>query len=533
MSNETSKPLRAVGYCRTSGEGQRDNTSIPTQKEAIEHFCRANGWTFISHYVDESKTGSKVEGRDGFQKMLKDASSGVFDIIVIYDISRFARDGVDILKTAKSLYDNQGILVRDTKGGFDSGPGGNTMLNYVNAGMSESERLSIVKRTMNGRITRAKEGRPWGGKLPFGRDYDKDTGKWSINERGRRLRRLLERYADGESLKALCKVFPEFTSPTLIHNYIRNSKLSGTFFRVVKARPEIGVKAERIPMPEIPEVISADLLRRVKARQQHLRTWNKEQRQTYILTGYVRCGHCGIALTGVTTDGRIYYRHWNHSKSKQCVFSGIRAEDLVNPALDFLHSFFTDEAAVDAAIAKALPSDNMRADFERDLDTAEKQLRKVLVEISNIANAISEGASASLLIDKQDELQNEKERAINRLAEAKASVDALPSRESTERQAALLKLHLRRQVQCRDWRNLSVDEVRKYLIFLFGENPRKSGLGIFVKRELGKWVIEVRGRFEKPQRMANWWPVLQAVRANAKKAQKERVAGSVDLTQDL
>ena len=35
---KTTEKLRAVGYCRTSSENQRDNTSIPVQKREIEHF---------------------------------------------------------------------------------------------------------------------------------------------------------------------------------------------------------------------------------------------------------------------------------------------------------------------------------------------------------------------------------------------------------------------------------------------------------------------------------------------------------------
>src|ERR1051326_7612368 len=63
--------LRAVGYCRTSGEGQRDNTSIPNQQEAIENFIEGEGWRILRHYIDESKTGSKIAGRDDFQRMMR------------------------------------------------------------------------------------------------------------------------------------------------------------------------------------------------------------------------------------------------------------------------------------------------------------------------------------------------------------------------------------------------------------------------------------------------------------------------------
>src|ERR1051325_10845782 len=98
-----SKPLRAVSYCRTSGEKQRDNTSIPVQRQCIEDFCRRNEWKLTKHYVDESKSGSKIEGREDFQRMLKDAALEQFDLVVVYDADRFARDGVDILGQAKFL----------------------------------------------------------------------------------------------------------------------------------------------------------------------------------------------------------------------------------------------------------------------------------------------------------------------------------------------------------------------------------------------------------------------------------------------
>ena len=119
MKQDESK-LRAVGYARTSGEKQRDNTSIPRQKAEIKKFIANNKWQFICHYVDESRSGSKIEGRESFKQMMRDAANGQFNFIVIYDISRFARDGSDIISNATFLKKTLGIYVVDTKGGFDT-----------------------------------------------------------------------------------------------------------------------------------------------------------------------------------------------------------------------------------------------------------------------------------------------------------------------------------------------------------------------------------------------------------------------------
>jgi site-specific DNA recombinase len=110
------KQLRAVGYCRTSGEAQRDNTSIPNQKQSIESFASFQKWKVLKHYVDECKSGSKIAGRHDFQKMMRDAAAGKFDILVVYDITRFGRDGFDILDSARTLRRDFGVDVVATRG---------------------------------------------------------------------------------------------------------------------------------------------------------------------------------------------------------------------------------------------------------------------------------------------------------------------------------------------------------------------------------------------------------------------------------
>src|SRR5262249_20404122 len=112
--------LRAGGYCRTSGESQRDNTSIPNQKDAVTAFCRSQGWRLVRCYVDEAKSGSKIAGRDAFQVMLRDAAEGRLDVIVPYDTTRFARDGVDVVDTAKKLKTRYGVYTVDAKNQFDN-----------------------------------------------------------------------------------------------------------------------------------------------------------------------------------------------------------------------------------------------------------------------------------------------------------------------------------------------------------------------------------------------------------------------------
>jgi site-specific DNA recombinase len=240
------KKLKAVGYCRTSGEGQRDNTSIPNQKQVIESYCKCEGYEFVTHYVDESKSGAKIEGRDSFKAMIDDGKAGKFSVIFFYDTSRFSRDSVDFGSVARDLK-NHGVFYVSIKGMFDNREEGNEICNSLDPGIAEYERININRRCRDGRISTIKAGKPWSGSRPFGQEYDKKSGKWYVTEKGKCFAGLLKRYAKGEKKADLCREFG-FKPGTVFQN-IRKRQIAGRPYRV----PD---KEGPIDAPCIPPLVS-------------------------------------------------------------------------------------------------------------------------------------------------------------------------------------------------------------------------------------------------------------------------------------
>lgn len=83
---------RVVIYARVSSDTQDVANSIDSQiAQATEHITRM-GWTLIQIYSDESESGRSGE-RPEFLKMIDDGIDGKkFDAIVVWKLSRFARD---------------------------------------------------------------------------------------------------------------------------------------------------------------------------------------------------------------------------------------------------------------------------------------------------------------------------------------------------------------------------------------------------------------------------------------------------------
>lgn len=519
MVNKTStSKLRAVGYCRTSGEGQRDNTSIPRQRKDIENFITVNEWKFLNHYVDESKSGSKIEGRDNFKQMMRDAANGKFDIIVVYDITRFARDGADIIGESRVLKSNFGIHVIDTKG-YDTRDHRNILMNFVKAGLTEAEKLTIMERTIGGRIQRAKDGLPWCANPPVGRAFNrtgKHSGEWYITEKGERLKKVLKRYVQGEPITALTKEFG-FPGPQIITAAVHHGCLSGTYHATFNS-PDIGINNIKIAVPAIPQIISPELEQKVRECLSHNRRWNKQHKKKYLLSGFAQCGDCGRSLTAQTNSGKVYYRHNANYKTTnlKCQYRGIRA-DLLEPfVLDYLYSFFLDEPSYTEAIKAALPSDDDRKMLLKDIKQATKRLSVVNRETENLINAIAAGADVGLLLSKQNELKAEKQAVETRLDELNQTLVSMPDPQQIENDAMMLRLRLVQEHQDKDWRKLPFDDIRKFLHFLFSDNPKKNGFGISISHIDDKWHITFKGSVEFCHDVIDGRPISHIMTTGAK-----------------
>lgn len=498
------KPLRAVGYCRTSGEGQRDNTSIPTQKDRIKTLCESNGWKLVKFHVDESKSGSKIAGRDDFQLMMRDAASGKFDVVVVFDITRFARDGFDIIGSSRSLKRDFGVDVVDTKGQYDTRDRRNTLTNFIHAGVSEHERVSIMDRMMGGRIRKAEEGKPWTSVPPVGRAYDKKTGKWFVTDKGRAIAQVLRRYVQGESLKPLCAELG-ISRAAKVSDWVWHGQLAGTY--VAKFRsPEIEVEVD-VPVPQIPEVVPLALLEKAKTRLRHNRTFNRTDVRKYHLSGFVRCGDCGKALTGQSRDDVRYYRH----PKSECPIKSVRSDQIESAVLDYLYGFFLDEPAFNEAVTRAMPSADHRIGLVKKRKQAEKRLAENDRKIKRLIDAIENGADPQLLVSRQDELKADKQVLTERLQQLDTEIATLPSAEHIEAAAMMTRLRLMQEHQGKDWRALPYEDVKRFLFHLFGETTPKSETGILVQRdEHGRLVITFRGKVDFHHLIMNGRPLSKS-----------------------
>ncbi len=95
--------MNIAAYCRVSTDKSDQLNSLETQKEFFLEYTKRTGDNLIKLYADEGISGTKIKNRKEFQRMLTDAEKGLFDMVVVKDISRFARNTVGLLQSVRKL----------------------------------------------------------------------------------------------------------------------------------------------------------------------------------------------------------------------------------------------------------------------------------------------------------------------------------------------------------------------------------------------------------------------------------------------
>ena len=136
----------AVLYCRVSTEIQASQgVSILNQQQLLKNYANQNGYDKIIELADEGFSG-KNTNRPGFTKMLELVKQKKINSVIVYSLSRFARNTMDTLRTIDALTKNNVTFISlSEKIETDTAVG--KFFISVLASLSELERNQISERT--------------------------------------------------------------------------------------------------------------------------------------------------------------------------------------------------------------------------------------------------------------------------------------------------------------------------------------------------------------------------------------------------
>jgi DNA invertase Pin-like site-specific DNA recombinase len=155
--------MRAALYTRVSTPDKGQETA--NQLNQLRAFCEAQGWHIVAEYEDHES--GRTGDRPGFRAMMADAARRPFDIVVVWALDRFSREGVGETFDHIRCLGLQGVQFASfTEAHFrTTGPAEELMI-AVAAWIAKQERIRISERVRAGldrvRVRGTRTGNPVG-----------------------------------------------------------------------------------------------------------------------------------------------------------------------------------------------------------------------------------------------------------------------------------------------------------------------------------------------------------------------------------
>ena len=154
-----------AAYCRVSTDSADQFNSYHSQIAYYTQLINENpDWELYDIYADAGITGTSIDKRDEFKRMIVDCREGRIKRVLVKSVSRFARNTTELLETTRELKD-LGVVVVFEEQGFDTSQvlGEMQLTMYAMAAQEESfsisnnMRWSYQKRMQNGSFMGTRE----------------------------------------------------------------------------------------------------------------------------------------------------------------------------------------------------------------------------------------------------------------------------------------------------------------------------------------------------------------------------------------
>lgn len=138
--------IRVAAYCRVSTDSEDQANSFIAQVQYYTDYIKSNSqMKLVDIYADDGITGTSIEKREDFKRMIKDCKAGKIDRILVKSISRFARNSLECLETIR-LLNTLNVIVVFENDGIDTRKLNSELFVYIKSAFAQSEALAGSKR---------------------------------------------------------------------------------------------------------------------------------------------------------------------------------------------------------------------------------------------------------------------------------------------------------------------------------------------------------------------------------------------------
>ena len=352
--NPAKKPesikLRVAAYARVSSASEDQLNSFAAQNRYYTKLIsEQENWSLVDVYADKGMTGTSVEKRGDFQRLMSDCRRGLIDRVLVKSISRFARNTKECLEAVRELK-TLGVSVCFEKEHIDTGTMSGEMVTALFATFAQAESQSISSNMRWSYQKRMQSGTFVPSRQPFG--YRLVEKKIVVDlPKAKFVCEIFSLYLSGwntreiaEYLNSLQPDHPELCdrvwSVAAVSRILKNEKYIGdslwqktyqTDTFPPKECPNRGERNQYYVAETHPAIID----KKCYAAAQHLLAKRNLTRKSPALSlqnplyCVVICGHCGSYLREKSVRGYVYRTCRTHDITReQCPMTPVPEKEL-------------------------------------------------------------------------------------------------------------------------------------------------------------------------------------------------------------
>ena len=311
--SDNARIQRVAAYCRVSTDSDDQVNSFLNQVRYYTDFIRTNDkMELVDIYADEGITGTSLNKREDFKRMLNDARLGKIDRIYVKSVQRFARNSLECLESVRKLAE-YGASVYFENDRIDTRSMSSEMILYIKSAFAQNDSLNFSKRMAMSYRMKMEEGNFITYCAPYG--YRLENGSLVIVEKEAVIVvRIFDMYLAGKGMGQIAAILNREGvysregkwNTTHIRYILSNEKYIGDALLQKTYTPEIlplrnrknnGEKDKFYVTNSHPAIISREVFeavqQRLKEREQYA---PKKPKQQYLLSRMIYCNECGLHI---------------------------------------------------------------------------------------------------------------------------------------------------------------------------------------------------------------------------------------------
>lgn len=364
LSDKSTKYLKSVRtvavYIRKSRLNVNEDEEDTLAKHRRQLLSFVHQQEFEYDVFEEVASGTSIDGRNEFKRLLTLVEAGAYDALVIINLDRLTRgDDLDKAKIKRAIKDSDTLIIQldpfeiidlNDEADFDKA----SFATFF----AEWEARQIKRRMKAGKVRAALQGKWANPTVPYGYKRNSKTGYLEIIEKEATiLRRICDEFMNnGKNPREISYILNKENIPSpkgiawrdkAIREMLKDEVYTGTAIYGKAKYPRRGIKINKpreewivVPNAHSPIINEVEHNKILELFDSRKRIYGKAQYGSHVLSGLLKCSTCGSTLHFSRTDKGIWIRKCGviDSVGNKCTSKdkGIKASKVTQAIIEYL-----------------------------------------------------------------------------------------------------------------------------------------------------------------------------------------------------